>query len=533
MTSLTAYGGSETRTYDPTTLQLTGIQVPGSLDLSYVYPAAPANNGRISTEINNLTNTQVSYAYDQVNRLATAVSATGGNTNWGLSFSYDVYGNRTAQTVTAGSAPAFSATFGSNNRMVGYSYDNNGNQLTTPDGATLEYDPDNRLTKWTKQGQTDQYQYHPSGWRLSKSSEKYLYGPGGQLLESYRAWNDITDYVYFGGRLLYTLSAGQAVTRISSDRLGSTRATETIQQYGGGWTTRNYYPFGEEITSTSNDQYKFASTYRDSATGLDYAINRYYASGTARFLTPDPYQASGGAAVPQNWNRYAYVHNDPINYFDPSGTNEADPNSAPLLPSFTFGFFFIPGTAEGMPTLVGYGATKPTSMLPAPSGSTGGGPRLNTAGILGKAQTMINKKKCGDWLVGVAQDAFMSVSGKATPEDLDPLSRTYYDAITSGNIMGRLQAAAITDTGRGEKDQYGNDLVARANYGDDGTNQSVQLFNPFFSKSLDEQAQTMLHEGLHLIFALGDADLARAAGVYKKDATASSDLSNEVKKNCN
>jgi YD repeat-containing protein len=55
------------------------------------------NNGRISAETNNLTNTQVSYTYDQLNRLATAVSATGGTTNWGLGFSYDVYGNRTAQ----------------------------------------------------------------------------------------------------------------------------------------------------------------------------------------------------------------------------------------------------------------------------------------------------------------------------------------------------------------------------------------------------------------------------------------------------
>ena len=239
---------------------------------------------------------------------ASVGEGSGGTTNWGLSFSYDVYGNRTAQTVTAGSAPAFSASFGSNNRMVGYSYDNNGNQLTTPDGATLEYDPDNRLTKWTKQGQTDQYQYHPSGWRLSKGSEKYLYGPGGQLLESYRAWNDITDYVYFGGRLLYTLSAGQAVTRVFSDRLGSTRVTETIQPFGGGWTTRNYYPFGEEITSTSNDDYKFASTYRDSATGLDYAVNRYYASGMGRFDTADP--LSGGKAQPEHFAGLTLTGND-------------------------------------------------------------------------------------------------------------------------------------------------------------------------------------------------------------------------------
>jgi RHS repeat-associated protein len=323
MTSLTAYGGSETRTYDPTTLQLTGMQVPGALDLSYMYPAAPNNNGRISAETNNLTSTQVSYTYDQLNRLATAVSASGGTTNWGLGFSYDVYGNRTGQTVTAGSAPAFSATFGSNNRMVGYSYDNNGNQLNTADGATLEYDEENRLKKWTKQGQTQEYIYHPSGWRLSNSNEGwYFYGPGGQLLT--KAATCYTDYVYFAGRLLYTMSGGSLdprltkLTRIYGDRLGSTRATAVLT-YGGGSTTRNYYPFGEEIGSTANDQYKFASTYRDSSTGLDYAMMRYYTSGTGRFLSVDPYRASGGPADPQGLNRYTYAQNDPVNFRDPTG----------------------------------------------------------------------------------------------------------------------------------------------------------------------------------------------------------------------
>jgi len=284
----------------------------------------PANNGRITAEINNLTSIQVSYTYDQLNRLATAVSATGGTTNWGLSFSYDVYGNRTAQTVTAGSAPAFSATFGSNNRMVGYSYDNNGNQLNTADGATLEYDEENRLKKWTKQGQTQEYTYHPSGWRLSNSNDGgYFYGPGGQLLTKSAA--RYTDYVYFAGRLLFTMSEGSLdpnrtkLTRIYSDRLGSTRAT-TVLTYGGGSTTRNYYPYGEEIGSTANNQYKFASTYGDSATGLDYAVNRYYASGTARFLSVD----SGRAKLrrPGSWNRYAYVRNDPINRVDPMGLGD-------------------------------------------------------------------------------------------------------------------------------------------------------------------------------------------------------------------
>ncbi|MGH8247138.1 MAG: RHS repeat-associated core domain-containing protein, partial [Gammaproteobacteria bacterium] len=218
-------------------------------------------------------------------------------------------------TVTAGSAPQSSFTFDHNNRMIGYSYDNNGNQLTTPDTATLAYDADNRMLSWTKAGAVERYQYHPSGPRVWKQTNSavyglfYLYGPGGQLLAE--SGGTIKDYVYFGGRLLY--DAGTAVYR---DRLGSTRATET----GAGVVSRNYYPFGEEIGSPSaNDAQKFADTYRDSTTGLDYAINRSYSSGTGRFLSTDPDFCKDTPLYPQKWNRYLYVRNDPANFIDPSG----------------------------------------------------------------------------------------------------------------------------------------------------------------------------------------------------------------------
>jgi len=255
--------------------------------------------------------------------------------------------------VTAGSAPAFSATFGSSNRMVSYSYDNNGNQLNTADGATLEYDWENRLTKWTKQGQTEEYRYDPSGWRMQKEGPSwatYFYGPGGQLLSALDGSVGYTDYVYFGGRLLFTLNQGSMgpgytkVTRIYGDRLGSTRGTYTTDPYyQSSWTTRNYYPFGEEITSTANNQYKYASTYRDAvwdgsqwvATGLDYAVNRYYASGTGRFLTTDPKSGSAKAERPQSWNRYAYAGNNPVNSIDPRGLNQDEcqiPTTGDLIP---------------------------------------------------------------------------------------------------------------------------------------------------------------------------------------------------------
>jgi RHS repeat-associated protein len=84
-----------------------------------------------------------------------------------------------------------------------------------------------------------------------------------------------------------------------------------------------YLPYGEERTGQSgnpaNGNEKFATYTRDGVTGLDYADQRWYAQGQGRFLTSDPYQASGGPTDPASWNRYAYVQGDPVNYADPSG----------------------------------------------------------------------------------------------------------------------------------------------------------------------------------------------------------------------
>jgi RHS repeat-associated protein len=505
MTSLTAYGGSETRTYDANTLQLTGMQVPGALDLSYVYPAAGSNNGRISAETNNLTNTQVSYTYDQLNRLATAVSATGGTTNWGLGFSYDVYGNRTAQTVTAGSAPAFSATFGSNNRMVGYSYDNNGNQLNTADGATLEYDEENRLKKWTKQGQTQEYRYHPAGWRLWNSNEGwYLYGPGGQLLT--KSGIPSTDYVYFAGRLLFTMSEGSfdprltKLTRMYSDRLGSTRAT-TVLTYGWGSTTRNYYPFGEEIGSTANNEYKFASTYRDSATGLDYAVNRYYASGTARFTTPDPAKRSARLRKPGTWNRYTYGSNDPINHSDPLGLFTYEP-----VPCWWFGECDPEPEPDPEPDPVppdpGSGGNpdppKLKNIAPAHLSNTGD----NQSAFIGSVNSLSKNmdSDCGDWL------------GKGLSSLIDELG----NSDSNGSAM-HADVTATYDDGSSSA----TSIAAYSNTAIPGVNIIVNDNGAFYSSSLSwtDPAGTkmaggsarlrsfiLLHEFGHILRAAGMRD---------------------------
>jgi RHS repeat-associated protein len=89
--------------------------------------------------------------------------------------------------------------------------------------------------------------------------------------------------------------------------------------------------YGEEITSTNNDTYKFAQTYRDSDSGLDYAVNRYYSSGLGRFITVDRDVAVSGR--PQSWNRYAYTEADPVNSADATGLSGRKVDSVLCDPS--------------------------------------------------------------------------------------------------------------------------------------------------------------------------------------------------------
>jgi RHS repeat-associated protein len=70
---------------------------------------------------------------------------------------------------------------------------------------------------------------------------------------------------------------------------------------------------------------QFTAKERDVETGLDYFLARYFASTQGRFTSSDPILASGRNWVPQSWNRYSYVLNNPLRLVDPDGTEDVDP----------------------------------------------------------------------------------------------------------------------------------------------------------------------------------------------------------------
>ncbi len=195
--------------------------------------------------------------------------------------------------------------------VSGLSYDNNGNELY----GGVAYDAENRVL--TAPGV--QYAYDSQNKRVWKGTfsgstltaqETYFYGVDGRKLGTYSLTLNGSQLtatttqtaVLFGGKRV-------AVNGVAfvPDRLGSN-------------TQGKYFPYGEDRgTPIANDQVKYATYTRDSATGLDYGDQRYYSNQFGRFMSPDPYKASGGPSDPQSWNRYAYTRGDPITYSDPTG----------------------------------------------------------------------------------------------------------------------------------------------------------------------------------------------------------------------
>ena len=211
------------------------------------------------------------------------------------------------------------------NQLSSASYDANGN-MTSGAGATLAYNVDNRLISAAEtSGGIEYYFYAADGkrvWRqLANGTHQFtFYGAYGERLGVYTdagagcICNQVQMNVLFAGKVVWQGLPGStgASGVVMSDRVGTNR------------NAARFYPFGDEITSTTNDRLKFATYTRDSYTGLDYANQRFYASTYGRFNTPDPSRRSAYRSNPLSWNRYMYALGDPVNSNDPTGLDDCD-----------------------------------------------------------------------------------------------------------------------------------------------------------------------------------------------------------------
>ena len=197
----------------------------------------------------------------------------------------------------------------------GFSYDAGGHLVQWPGGTVTigaEYDVEGRITRigydW---GGGSRHYYNARNQRVRTENTLQVYGLGGELLGEYErvqgqwAPGMVRERVYFAGQLVGTVEGYGSWSMPATDRLGSLKQGS------------RRYPFGDGNESYANDEY---ATYRkDHASAHYYAWNRWYSATWGRFSSPDPYVMSGGLTNPQGWNRYSYVANDPVNFYDPRG----------------------------------------------------------------------------------------------------------------------------------------------------------------------------------------------------------------------
>ncbi|MGH9644472.1 MAG: RHS repeat domain-containing protein [Terriglobales bacterium] len=375
--------------YSPTSEQMTSLSYVKSgttlFSLNYYYkddPAnctdgSPGNDGLIQCIVDNTQNPttpgsagrSVTYTYDALGRLSTALTAGSPQFGrWGMLWTYDQYGNRTNQTVTAGNAPSNSLTFATTpvppanppggaftNRPDGYSFDASGNMLN--DGQnTLTYDDENCLISSANSfAGTSTYTCDSHGMRVVKALQgstttAYIFSGGKDIAEydNGAAVNSPSrEYIYLGGRLISTIQ-GSTILYHHSDHL-SVRVTTDVS--GADIGEQGHYPYGEQWYATNTTTKFFFTSYeRDSDSGNDYAMARSYINRFGRFGCVDPLLGQPGD--PQSWNRYAYVRNNPTNSVDPSGKG---------IISFLVNFFKIlfSGVIGGLPGNVPIAGTPP------------------------------------------------------------------------------------------------------------------------------------------------------------------------------
>ena len=295
------------------------------------------------------------------------MSGTVGGVVYTAQETYDHFGNRNVETVTAGPNQLQPSNYlhfsAGNNRADEGSYDSAGNSVSDGTNNYL-YDAENRVCAVQEiatggGGSVTGYLYAPDGARMGKNVNLTSFscdmtkngmltpnglvltnldtvGPQGEQLEETDGGSNLIHFnVFWEGKVLGSYSgATYAQTNwhfALNDWVGTKRV---ITNSDGGYSSSFFNgPFGDfqiQFGSGSDpSEHHFAGKERDTESNLDYFPARYYNSNLGRFMSPDSgADATLGVPVPfaelenpQSLNLYSYVRNNPLSLTDPDGQN--------------------------------------------------------------------------------------------------------------------------------------------------------------------------------------------------------------------
>ena len=171
--------------------------------------------------------------------------------------------------------------------------------------------------------------------------------------------DDHSFYFYEGEDLICQQDIGDLVARIPGtdeideyayepkflllDHLGSTRAELVFDPSTLAPQIQEYYdlmPYGEVIDPpTTQERVLFTGKPKDAESGLDLFGDRYYLNSSFRWISPDKPFVDNHAELPQKWNLYNYVSNNPVNSVDMMGRLELRIQSKAKMEAISGGEF--------------------------------------------------------------------------------------------------------------------------------------------------------------------------------------------------
>jgi RHS repeat-associated protein len=187
-------------------------------------------------------------------------------------------------------------------------YDEEHRVVSIQDGSILSqytYGADRQRIKKTEGGTTTYYFF---------ANYEEVWAGGSQVeARTYYLANDqkIAQRIIQGG--------SDTLSYVHADHLGS--SVKLTDETGQVIQTIAYDPYGETALSegATEPAYQYTGQEKDAETGLYYYGARYYDPELGRFIQGD--------SLLDGLNRYAYGHNNPLKYTDPTGNYVVDPDT--------------------------------------------------------------------------------------------------------------------------------------------------------------------------------------------------------------
>jgi RHS repeat-associated protein len=199
------------------------------------------------------------------------------------------------------------------------SIDSNGNLTSKTEGTdtwAYEWDAEDQLKRVLKNGvEQARFAYDALGRRVEKVAAGATTGWAYDGDDIVREVSGATTLKNIHGpesdEPLAQEDGSGALSYFHADGLGS--IVKTSSGAGGVTASRRYDAFGNVELGATNG-YAFTGREWDEETGLTFSRARYLDNRTGRFLSEDPIHFSS-----DDLNFYSYVHDDPVNWTDPSG----------------------------------------------------------------------------------------------------------------------------------------------------------------------------------------------------------------------